>query len=265
MKKSLIAIAYCMMIISAFAHEYIFIAAKFRVNKGDNLEIHLFVADGLNIQAERPYQKPQTISFELLTKNAKIDLSNSENGTLPILTRKVDFTGGGLLHSERNYARISLATDKFFDYLKEDHLEGISDKVDKTKKEQKERYTRYIKSLVQSEKDYSDTLYKSVIGQKFEIVLLNNPYKLTVGNTLHARAYFNGLPIKGKTITARNRLGSEAANVYTSRTDANGNCSFKLTRKGDWVLHATHMVPCPDKSDSDWESFWTSYSFGLVD
>ncbi|NCI52011.1 DUF4198 domain-containing protein [Sediminibacterium roseum] len=265
MKKYLIAIAFCIMIVSVFAHEYILLAAKFRVNEGDILEMHLFVADGLNIQIERPYQKPQTLSFELLTKNGKTDLSNSENGTLPILTRKVDFTGGGLLHSERNYARISLATDKFFDYLIEDHLDGIAGKVDKTKKEQKERYTRYIKSLVQSEKDYSDTMYKTVIGQKFEIVLLDNPYKLAVGGTLHAKAYFNGSPIKGKIITARNRIGSEPASVVTGRTDANGNCTFKITRKGDWVLHATHMIPCPDKSDSDWESFWASYSFGIVD
>ena len=119
--------------------------------------MHLFVADGFNIEMERPYQKTQTKAFELLTKNRIIDLTAMENGTLPIIHRKVDFEGGGLIHLERDYSRISLPTKKFFDYLKEDHIDGIADKVDTKKKEQRERYTRYIKCLVQSENIFEDT------------------------------------------------------------------------------------------------------------
>ena len=168
----------------AFAHEYLLSAYKYRLQKGDTLEVHLFVADGFNVQLERPFQKAPTKAFELLTANGAVDLSKTEDGALPIINRNVDFDGGGLLHLERDYARIKLATPKFFDYLKEDHLEGIAPQVIKAKPEQRERYTRYIKCLVQSGAVYNDTLYKTVTGQTFEIVLLQNPYRLYAGNII---------------------------------------------------------------------------------
>ena len=66
-----------------------------------------------------------------------------------------------------------------------------------------------------------------------------------------------------KLITARNRTGNENALAITARTNEKGICTFALVRKGEWFIHATHMIACPDKKDSDWESFWASYSFGM--
>ena len=225
--------------------------------------MHLFVADGFNIETERPFQKAPTLAFELVATNSITDLSTTENGSLPIVRRKVDFEGGGLIHLERNYARITLSTEKFFAYLKEDHIEGIANQVDRKRKDQKERYTRYIKSLVQSGNKFDDTLYKKITGQNFEIVLLQNPYQLKTGDMLTAKILFMGKPLSNKTVTARNRTGSNAAIALTSTTNASGICSFKLSRKGEWFLHATYMIPCTDKNDSDWESFWASYSFAV--
>lgn len=262
MKKTGLFLFCIIVAVLAFAHEYILLAAKYRLKKGDNLELHLFVADGFNIQMERPFQKEKTKRFELLTTDSVIDLTK-ENEALPVVNRKVVFEGGGLVHLERDYSRIELATPKFLAYLKEDHIEYILPKVNRSKPVQKERYTRYIKCLVQSENVYRDTLYKTITGQAFEIVLLQNPYLLKRGATLKAQVYFNGNPLVGKTITARNRTGSEPSLLLTSVTDAKGICSFKLQREGEWFLHATHMIVCPDKSDSDWESFWASYSFGV--
>ena len=263
MKKLSISIIICFAFFIAFSHEYILLAEKYRLQKGEELQLHLFVADGFNIEVERPFQKTPTKSFELITTDGVIDLSATADGTLPIVRREVDFDGGGLIHLERDYARITLATPKFLDYLKEDNIENIPAKVDRKKAEQKERYTRYIKLLVQSGKQMNDTVYKTITGQKFEIVLLQNPYNLVTGKTLKAKILFDGQPLKNKVITARSRTGNEAALALTSRTNAQGICSFILSRKGEWFIHATHMIECPDKTDSDWESFWTSYSFEI--
>ncbi len=263
MRKAFLVCVLFIVLVTAFAHEYILLAHKYRLQKGDDLEVHLFVADGFNIQMETPFQKTITKSFELITKDGIIDLSITENGTLPIINRKADFEGGGLLHLERDYARISLATPKFLEYLKEDHMEYIAPKVDRKQKEQKERYTRYIKCLLQSGNSYGDTVYKKVVGQTFEIILLQNPYKLKTGDVLKAQVLFMGKPLQNKMITTRARTGSEPSTSLTSRTDAKGICSFTINRKGEWFLHATHMIACPDKTDSNWESFWTSYSFEI--
>jgi uncharacterized GH25 family protein len=264
MKKLLIATAFFILMLSAFAHEYILIANKYRIAKGDTLEVHLFVADGFNIELERPMQTAITKKFEMITENGTIDLlATTDNGSLPVINRKADFDGLALIHTERDYARITLPTAKFLSYLKEDHIENIKVKNDSSKKFQRERYTRYIKCLVQSGKIKKDTLYKTITGQNFEIVLLQNPYLLQKGDVLKAQVFFTGKPLTNKLITARNRTGSEPATAFTSRTNANGICSFQIKRKGDWFIHATHMIPCPDKADADWESFWSSYSFGI--
>ena len=264
MKKSFVIISILFISTLLFAHEYVLLAYKFKVQKGDTLEMHLFVADGFNIQLERPLEKTKTRKFELISQNGTTDLmENKKEDALPVVNRVVDFEGLGLIHMERDYSRISLTTDKFLEYLKEDHLDNIVVKKDPLKKLQRERYSRYIKSLVLSGKNNGGTEYKKVVGQQFEIVLLQNPYLLHAGNVLQAQIFFMGKPLANKIITARNRTGSENTIAVTSRTNTKGICQFIVSRKGDWFIHATHMIPCPDKNDSDWESFWASYSFGI--
>ena len=261
MKKSLFLIIF-LFATSLFAHECFILAYKFKLLKGDNLELHLFIADGLNIQLEKTLQKSITEKFDLITENGKTDLlKNSDENKLPVTNLKVNFEGLGLLVMERKPVQIKFTNDKFLEYLKEDHIENI--KIDPSKTEQRETYTRFIKSLVQSNYEKNDNLFGKIIGEKFEIVLLQNPYLLKKGDNLTVKILFNGKPLANKIITARNRIGNKPSIVEQSRTNLEGICSFKLKREGDWLIHATHMIPCNDKKIADWESFWATYTFGL--
>ncbi len=246
----------------SYAHECFIFAYNFIVKEGDNLRLHLFIADGLNIQHEKPLQKNITKKYVLINEKGKIDLlKTTADAKLPIAEFKVDFKGLGLIVMERDYVEIALPNNKFLEYLKSDHIEDI--KIDRSKPEQKERYTRYIKTLIQSNLKLNDTLYRSTVGAKFEIVLLNNPYLLQKGNRLKAKVLFDGKPLANKVITARNRVDNEPAIADYSRTDQNGICSFKLKREGEWLIHTTHMVSYSDKNLADWESFWATFSFGV--
>lgn len=111
MNKICFAVVGTVLLISAFAHEYILIAHKFRVAKGDTLGLHLFVADGFNIELERPMQTAITKKFELLNENVTVNLlAETKEGSLPIVNRVADFDGLGVVHLERDYARITLPT-----------------------------------------------------------------------------------------------------------------------------------------------------------
>lgn len=263
MKNKYLVFFILLIVASAMAHEYVLLAYHYRVQKGNMLEVHLFVADGFNIQLERPIQKAITKKFEMINENGKIDLmADKKDGELPVLNRKVDFNGLALIHTERDYAKITLSNEKFKEYLKEDKIENITID-DTTKNEQRERYTRYLKLLVQSETKEIDTLYKTVLGQNLEIVLLQNPYTLKVGDSLQVQILFMGKPLGLKNVTLQNRTGNEAATVQTSRTDSKGICSFVLKREGEWFVHLTHMIACPEPKEADWESFWATFSFGM--
>ncbi|MEH6680743.1 MAG: DUF4198 domain-containing protein [Sediminicola sp.] len=263
MKKTVTFLSAIFLVSTVLAHEYILIAYKFIVQEGEKLELHLFVADGFNIELERPVQKSIIKKFELITADRKTNLlSTLKDGRLPILEMDVDFKGLGLIHMERDYARITLPSDEFKRYLLVDNIENIQIN-DSTQQEQSERYTRYIKTLIQSDPKTNDEIYKTIVGHNFEIVLLQNPYESRQDDWIRAKVLFMGEPLKNKVITARNRKGNEPAIFQYSRTDENGECSFKLERTGDWFLHATHMIESPDRDDTDWESFWATFSFGM--
>lgn len=263
MKKAIITVLTLCLATTVFAHEYVLIAYKYIVKEGEKLELHLFVADGFNIELERPVQKSVTKKFEMINENGKTDLLKIvEEGALPILNMDVDFQGLGLIHLERDYARMTLPNKKFQSYLEVDNIENIKIN-DSTRTEQSEKYTRYIKTLIQSNPKPNDEIYKTIVGHKFEIILLQNPYKLKKGNWITAKVFFMGKPLSDKVITARNRIGNESATFQYSRTDDKGICSFKLEREGIWFLHSTHMIASPDRTGTDWESFWTTFSFGI--
>lgn len=265
MKKKFLLIPLLFTAMTIMAHEYVLIAYEYIVKEGGQLELHLFVADGFNIELERPVQKSITKKFELLSENGTTNLLlSSGDGSYPVLNRIVDFRGLGLIHMERDYARIVLPNEDFKNYLKEDNIAHIV--IDETgKAEQSERYTRYIKTLVQSNPKANDSLYSASTGHNFEIILLDNPYQLHAGDWLRAKLLFMGKPLANKAVTARNRIGNEASIAQYARTDVAGICSFKLERQGDWFLHATHMIPCPEPEDADWESFWATFSFGIAE
>ena len=119
MKKVITILLTVCLATTLFAHEYVLMAYNFIVKEGEKLELHLFVADGFNIQLERPFQESITKRFELINENGKTDLlSKLKDGAFPILKMDVDFKGLGLIHMERDYARIKLPNDKFKSYLK---------------------------------------------------------------------------------------------------------------------------------------------------
>ncbi len=109
MKKTSIFLVLLTLFIINSAHEYILIAENFKLKKGDILNLHLFVADGFNIEMERPFQGSITKNFTLETADQTINLMNSLPSTpLPILEKQVDFEGLGLIHLERDFAKITL-------------------------------------------------------------------------------------------------------------------------------------------------------------
>lgn len=257
---------------SALAHDYWLAPERFELPRRAELRVDLRVGGGFEAEASRPYQAGRTESFVLVTPARTIDLRDrAQDGSTPVLAGLMpDFRGAGLVGMERDWVDIELADMKFTEYLEHEGLDTIAELRDREghRALERERYTRAIKSLVRvgkrKRKDPAE-LHRRVLGHRLEIVLLDDPYRLDPGDTLRARVLWRGKPLVGAVVTAHHRpaLDRGAVGTLTVRTDARGEVAFPLQAAGAWLLRMVHMVPCQGCTASDWESYWTSFSFAV--
>lgn len=60
-------------------------------------------------------------------------------------------------------------------------------------------------------------------------------------------------------VVAMNR--DEPDKPIFGRSDAEGIVTFRLTRKGPWLVKAVHMLRAPMGTDVQWISHWASLTF----
>lgn len=250
------------------AHDYWLEAEKFLLQSGETLKVHLLVGDDLKADEERPLQKSKTLSFDLYTPKGKENLlTQLADSALPVLHKKMENEGLGLLTMERDFSQIILEDEKFESYLHHEHLIGAMEQRLKNgkRKQERERYARSIKCLFKVGKanPKNNNLFSKVIGQKIELILLQNPYALTKGDLLEAQLFFKGQPLPKTAVMAlyKNREGKTAELI--NYTDDEGKVLFRIKESGLWVIRTTHLFPCEGCQEVDWESHWASFSFAI--
>jgi uncharacterized GH25 family protein len=252
--------------ISAVGHDYWFAPESFFLPVGGSTAVHLYVGDEFKLEEERVLQKDRTVSFELLSAGRAPQnlLASGVESQSPVARPMFKDAGNYLLAMERPPQPIELAADKFTAYLKEEGLEQIislREKFGESNKPGREHYSRYLKALFQVGAKHDDT-YKLDLGQKLEIVPLQNPYQLKVNDRITVRITFEGQPLVGTQVSAY-VADAGAVTMQTKKTDHSGLATLLLDRKGAWLIRLVHMRRCANCQDADWESFWGALSFGV--
>ncbi len=265
-KPLLIATAVLFVATAAFPHDYWIEPEKFFPAIGVSVPVRLFVGEELISEEERVLQKEKTVRFQMFSKDATEDLMAAGNdGQSPIARITFKSPGSYLIAMERNQSYITLDAQKFTDYLKEEGLKDIIEQRMKSGEsliEGRERYSRYLKSLVQVG-DRRDDTYKQELGFRLEIIPINNPSLIKLGDTLVVRVFLEGKPLAGAHIEALCRYENKGMGRFLSTTSTDGTAGFKIVQSGVWAIRLVHMRRCSNCSDADWESFWASYSFGV--
>ena len=250
----------------AFPHEYWLEPETFFPAVGEKINIRMYLGEGLKKEEERPYQAEKTVFLNQFFARISSPAKNNQNGSMPFYS----YTHGGqagnhMFALERNWSYVTLEPAKFEDYLREDGIEYIiaeRAKRGEANKAGRERYGRFLKTLIQVGNKRDDT-YKMKSGLRLDITPLENPYSKKVGDNLIFQINFDGKALAGRTVFADNRDGETISKVKMV-TDANGRITVKLDRKGVWLVRLVMMQRCEsDCSESDWESFWGSLSFGV--
>ncbi|HWC78151.1 MAG TPA: DUF4198 domain-containing protein [Blastocatellia bacterium] len=118
----------------------------------------------------------------------------------------------------------------------------------------REVYTKHSKTFVKVGEPESDRSWAEPIGTFLEIVPEKDPTTLKAGDEFPIRVLKEGAPLSGFPIGLVHESGPKAR---IGRTDAGGRVTFRLDRKGRWLLRGTELRKSIQAS-VDWESNFTT-------
>jgi uncharacterized GH25 family protein len=203
---------------------------------------------------------PRTASlvekFALFTGGGESPVPGREGGD-PAGIVRVGPPGLAILGYASRNSSVSLEAGKFEKYLAEEGLERVSAerrRRGETDRPARENYARCAKALLSvGGADGADR----ALGFALELVAEKSPYAPSVG-ALPVRLLYLGKPLSGALVTAFPYDAPEAA--QSARTDASGRATLDISRRGQWLIKAVHMIPSATP-DADWQSLWASLTF----
>jgi uncharacterized GH25 family protein len=127
-----------------------------------------------------------------------------------------------------------------------------------------ENYRRVAKALVQV--GPLDTSAQSQVtrslGLPLEIVPEQSPYAVPRPASLSLHVFYEGRVLPGALVKLTN-LEHDAAPVETHLTDGQGRASFAMPDRGSWLLNVIWTQPLPASSETEFETTFSSLSFGF--
>ncbi len=245
----------------ASAHDFWIEPATFRPTLGSVLNVALRV--GEHFEGEPVKRSAEKMAEFTLHRGAETTPIGGAEGDDPAGAVKIERPGVQVIGYRSNHSSIELSAADFEAYLKEDGLEPIiaqRAKRGESDKSAKEIYSRCAKAVVAAG-PAKEGAHDRVLGYTLEIVPLKNPYALQPGEELAVRLIFEGKFLPGAKIVAMNK--TDAKNPLTATTADDGTARFKLTKPGMWMIKSVQMIPAPQDSGANWESFWATLTFEI--
>ncbi|MFQ3250362.1 MAG: putative GH25 family protein [Glaciecola sp.] len=176
---------------------------------------------------------------------------------------KLNTKGTHVLGFESYHSFSSLAGEKFNSYAEKEGLALVLEQRKRLNQEQddgRELYSRKAKAIIQVGDVHSNNVLKP-IGHTLEIVPLQHPYANTTKDTIPVQVLFRGKPLENALIDMMPINGTKGLE-QASRTDGNGQATFDLVRQGTWKLNVIWAVPNPGNQQAEFETYFTSLTFG---
>jgi uncharacterized GH25 family protein len=172
-----------------------------------------------------------------------------------------------LVLETNDHAHSRLPALRFNEYLK---VEGLTPAVEQRRRTHHmdadgiERYSRRAKSIVQvgSPGVGSQAQVTRPLGLPLEIVPELSPYAEPRPATFPMRVIYEGRPLAGALVKLTN-LEHDAAPLEMQLTNDAGQASFTMPRNGAWLLNVVWTKPLLNSPDADFETIFSSLSFGF--
>jgi uncharacterized GH25 family protein len=124
----------------------------------------------------------------------------------------------------------------------------------------REVYTKHSKTFVRVGEARPDGSWAEPVGMSLEIVPEKDPTSLRAGDDFPVRVLKNGTPLRDFPVGIVSE-GSSKGEI--GKTDAEGRVSFRLSKKGRWLLRGTELRRTT-ASGADWESDFTTLTIEVA-
>ena len=243
------------------AHDFWIEPSSFHPPAGADLAVSLRVGEHFRGDPV-PRVDPKIVKFVLVSSTGETPI-----GGLPAVDPaglvRVVTPGLAVLGYRSQRTAITLEPDKFEKYLEDEGLDAVL-KARKARGEQtrpgNEVYSRCAKSLI-AVGGTGKSGFDRALGFTTEIVAESSPVALHAGDSMRVRVLHEGAPLAGALVKAI--ALDDPDNTLSTRSGKDGRASFRLARKGVWLVKTVHMVPAPKETGADWESLWASLTFEI--
>jgi len=252
----------CLLGFSASAQDNYLVAKSFYIHKGDKMDVMLLAGSQFKDIDEYKYDASKTKKFTLYTPGKTVNLMlAAKDSASPVLGgTKMPDAGLTMVEMVRVIPPTAIDHDDYAKYLGDEGLTKLADQVTNSNQQSfREKKTCYMKTLVMVDKP-SGSEFEKPLGDEYEIVLKQNPYKLNYGSDLVGVVYYKGKPVKSEGVDVF--LKAPSGNIYTDRktTDAKGEFNVTVTREGIYLLRCARTVASTG-TDADFETIQTSFTF----
>lgn len=236
---------------------------KFTIKPGEKLVVNL--QSGENFMGEAwNLEKNSIEALQLHQLSTTLSLNDSVN----ILAKNdlvytIKNEGTYLLSMQSDNFFIESDPAKFNDFLKSAGLDDVlylRQKNNTLTSPGKEEYAVHTKLLVQVGQKRDDT-FKKVLGFPAEIIPLQNPYTLKIGDKTRFKILIQGKPVFGARVKVWNRSDNRTTiqNIYTEK---DGTIEAIISAPGPWMVSVVNMVPSK-QAGAEWQSYRASLVFGI--
>ncbi|MDF1721700.1 MAG: DUF4198 domain-containing protein [Minwuia sp.] len=247
-----------LLIASASAHEYWIEPSKTRAAAGETVSLTMAVGQDF-VGDTQIYIPDRTVRFDVI---GPVGTVSADAGFASDPAGKVAVSAPGLytIVYQNKGNRITLDPETFETYARRDGLEhalAARAKAGTSDQPAREHYTRFPKTWVLSGDPSAGQAATEAVGMRFELVPASNPFTLSPGTTLPVSVLYEGKPLSGILVQAFHKQTETL--VGGDRSDAAGLTGIELPFAGRWMISAVHLIPMPEDTALDWQSFWASF------
>ncbi len=248
-----------------FSHDLWLVPPKNPVAVGDPIDVVIAVGMDFPLSLNSVNPARLTVSAVNATQVVQdVELKQNDEAKQTVATFSPDASGSWLVSCSTQPNQLEMKAAEFNNYLLHDGLpQVLAQRMDSGQldRDAREQYSKYTKALLRVGHGESNQVESRVLGQKLEIILLENPFDKKTGETLTAQVLFEGKPLERANL-CWDHPGNGEAYFGQTWTDTDGSAKLPISQTGLMTVRLVHMTQ-PKTESYEWESFWSSFTFHI--